>query len=168
MAESSFNISEDGTSPGASVLVAVFSDFQCPACEMAAPEMKQAMEYYGSRVNFIFKHYPIKEGSSLAAQASECARDQGKFWEFHDALFASSQKPTAESLAVLASGLGLDSGEFHDCIYSGIKLAKVESDFREGASAGIRGTPTFIINGAKYEGALSFSELKQIIGSELK
>lgn len=164
-----FTFSETGTSPGASVTVVVFSDFFCPACNLAAPELRKAMDYYGDSINVVFKHFPAHEGSDIAAQASECARDQDKFWEYHDMLFEN----TPESLSLeyfesIADLLEMDVNEFSECLSTEIKDAKVLQDFRDGLANSIRGTPTFFVNNIMITGARSFGEFRQAIDAELQ
>ncbi len=162
-----FTASETGTSPNASVTLVEFSDFLCPACAMGAPEVKKVMDYYGDRVNVVFKHYPAHDGADILAQASECARDQEKFWEYHDLLFE-NPLPNVGYLESVAESLGLDMDEFGLCLSSGEKDAKVRQDFMEGLSSNIRGTPTFFVNDIQMVGAQSFEEFKQVIDKELK
>lgn len=156
-----------GTNPNASVTLVEFSDFLCGACAMAAPEVKKVMEYYDEKVNVVFKHFPAHDGSDIIAQATECARDQEKFWEYHDLVFE-NPVPNTGYLESAAGVLGLDMDEFSICIATGKKGAKVRQDFREGLSNDIKGTPTFFINNIKIVGARSFEQFKQIIDKELE
>ena len=155
-----------GTSPNATVTLIEFSDFQCPACQMAVPEVQKVIEYYGDEVNVVFKHFPIKSGSAKAAEAAECARDQGKFWEYHDILFE-EYHGRESSLSSYATDLGLNVFEFNSCLRSGEKSAKVEADFAEGYRNGIKGTPTFFVNDIMLQGVHSFEDFRQVIDMEL-
>ena len=162
------NITSFGTSPEAKVSVTDFSDFQCPACRMFSGQFNALMEHYGDQVNFEFRHFPINSDSFMIAEASECARDQGKFWEYHDLLFENPGKHTAMSLSSMAASLGLKVEQFGDCLGTREKNEKVNNDFRMGQQLGITGTPTIIINGMLFEGARAFDELKGIIDRELE
>jgi protein-disulfide isomerase len=170
MQKVSINLSDEryGTNPNASVTVIEFSDFQCPACSMAVPEAHKIVMYYGNRINFVFKHFPAHEDSLKAAEAAECARDQGRFWEFHDKLFENSDRLKVNDLQRYARTMLLDTEKFNKCLLSGEKTAKVEADFRDGIKYGIQGTPTFFVNGIMMTGVQPFEEIKQIIDSELE
>jgi len=157
-----------GNNPNASVTILEFSDFQCPACAQTSFEVHKVIQYYGNQINFIYKHFPAHDDSLKAAEASECARDQGKFWEYHDKLFENMQNLKVKDLKRYAQKMLLDTTKFNECLDSGIKSTKIESDFAEGIKYQIRGTPTFIINEKMVTGGRSFEEFKQIIGAELK
>jgi protein-disulfide isomerase len=160
--------SDYGTSLNASVTIVEFSDFLCPACAVASEAVHEILDYYGDDVNFIFKHFPAHDGSQNAAVASECARDQGKFWEYHDLLFNNFGKVGLSSLQSYAGSLGLDMDQFNLCLSSGEKLQKVQDDFNDGREFPIKGTPTFIVNDAVLTGAYSFDEFKPLIDLELQ
>ena len=157
-----------GTSPGAKIEASLFSDFNCPACAMFSGQFRALMEYYGSRVNFEFRHFIVHPSSVKIAEASECARDQGKFWEYHDLIFENQGSHNEMSLAAIAASLEMNVEQFGDCLVSGEKNSKVKADSMLGQQAGIRGTPTVLINGVLYEGARAFDELKEIISKELE
>jgi len=159
---------EYGTNPNSSVTVLEFSDFECPACAMAAPEVHKLLLYYGDRINFIYKHFPAKENSMQAAEAAECARDQGMFWSYHDKLFESQQNLEVTDLQRYAKIMMLDTSKFNTCFLGGKKTSKIEADFMEGVKFGIKGTPTFFINGIQLTGVQPFEEMKQIIDAELE
>jgi len=157
-----------GTNPNASVTILEFSDFECPACTMAVPEVHKLIEHYGDKINFVYKHFPAHKDSQKAAEAAECARDQDKFWSYHDMLFENSHSLSTRDLEKYAQSLNLDINVFNTCLASRIKQAKVEADFKEGLNYHIEGTPTFFINGFQLTGVRSFEEMKQIVDSELE
>ena len=157
-----------GTSSNASVTIIEFSDFLCPACAVASESVHEVVAHYGGRVNFVFKHFPAHDGSQKASEASECARDQGKFMQYHNLLFNNFGRVSTSSLQSYAESLGLDMDRFNLCLSSGEKKEKVQADFQDGIELSIRGTPTFIINGVELVGAHSFGELKTIIDIELQ
>ncbi len=167
MAESNISSTSYGTNPNASVSIIDFSDFQCPACKMFSGQLKAIMQHYGDKINVDYKHFPINSNSYILAEASECARDYGKFWEYHDLLFESSKKQTTISLTSMAVSLGINAEAFSTCLQTGEKREKVITDQREGGQLGVKGTPTLLINGVLMEGAKSFNELKSIIDKEL-
>lgn len=152
-------------SGNAKVTIVEYSDFQCPYCARVVPTVKKIEETYGEDVEVLFKHFPLAFHSyaKKAAEASECARDQGKFWEYHDKLFENQNKLDEKSLKKYAEELGLDTNGFNKCLDSGSKTAKVETDFEEGKSLGVTGTPSFFINGQKVVGAQPYEKFAEII-----
>lgn len=153
----------------AKVTIIEFSDFQCPFCKEAHPIIKQMLQSYGNDVRFVFKHLPlsIHRQAFSAAQAAFCAGEQGKFWQYHDALFA-SEDLSPEALDKFATGLNLDILKFKSCLKSENSRNAVLKDTQEAKKLGIDGTPAFIINGKLFHGILSFENFKTIIESELK
>jgi len=148
-----------------------FSDFQCPYCQRFAPTVKQIMKTYGDKIRLIYRHYPLPfhTNAQIAAEASECAADQGKFWEYHDILFENSQGDgtglNAADLTKYAADLKLDVKKFNDCLASGKFKSKVSADLASGQVAGIQGTPGTVLidkNGQTQliTGALPFEQIK--------
>ena len=154
----------------ASDVIVEVADFQCPFCQQALPSLRQVKAVYGNKVTFIYKHFPLASAhpnAMRAAEASECARDQGKFWEYHDLLFKNQNKLQENDLIAYAASLALDKDAFSSCLSSGIKKLDVQNDFQEGLDAGVQGTPIFFINGRRLEGAQPYAAFKQIIDEEL-
>ncbi|MBS3069031.1 DsbA family protein [Candidatus Micrarchaeota archaeon] len=154
----------------AEVLIVEYSDFQCPFCERVTPTVQQILSTYGDQVKLVYKHFPLESlhpNAVKAAEASECAADQGKFWEMHDAMFADQNKLSTTDLKATAAGLGMDSTAFNACLDGGSKLAIVSADATEGSNYGVSGTPTFFINGQMVVGAQPFSSFKSVIDAEL-
>lgn len=140
--------------PDAIVKIVEFSDFQCPACGAAYPVTKEIMEEYGDRVSLEYKHFPLTTIHAFAfkaAEASECANDQGKFWEYVDIAFTNQKDLRKKALKQYAEELGLDTELFNNCLDSSAKAKYVTADFNEGIGKGVGGTPTFFINGEKLE-----------------
>ena len=138
--------------PLATVRIVEFSDFQCPACGAAYPVVEQIMEEYGDRVSLEYKHFPltsIHRFAFSAAEASECANDQGKFWEYYALLFENQNSLSDDALKQYAIELGLDTTLFNDCLDSNAKSKYVTADFNEGIGKGVDSTPTFFINGVE-------------------
>ncbi|MFH1836384.1 MAG: thioredoxin domain-containing protein [Methanobacteriota archaeon] len=165
-ATGSFEPGDTGTTESSSlVLIEEYSDFQCPYCSRVIPTINQIKQEYGGDVEIVFKHYPLPfhSDAKIAAEASECARDQGKFWEYHDLLFANQGKLKIPNLKDYASELGLDTKNFAKCLDAGEKTAIVEKDFNGGKSRGVTGTPTFFINGQKVVGAQPYETFKEVI-----
>ncbi|MDP7080180.1 MAG: DsbA family protein [Candidatus Undinarchaeales archaeon] len=138
----------------AKVTIVEYSDFQCPFCSRVVPTIEQIKATYGDKVNVIFKHFPLgfHENAQKAAEASECARDQGKFWEYHDILFDNQNNLGVSSLKGFAADLGLDTGTFNSCLDSDEKAQLVRDDMAEGQAKGISGTPGFFIQGTDANG----------------
>ncbi|MBI1934212.1 thioredoxin domain-containing protein [Candidatus Peregrinibacteria bacterium] len=136
------------TSP---IVVHEFGDFQCPACRTAQSTIVQPLlEKYGAKIRFEFKHFPIvslHRHAMVAAQASECAADQGKFWDFVDLAYEKQSDLRSDVFPVWAKELGLDVPLFERCLKSRMKKGTVLEDYEEGKSVGVKGTPTFFVNG---------------------
>lgn len=149
----------------ASIVILEYSDFQCPFCSRVVPTINRIKEEYGSQVTIKFRHFPLSfhKNAKKAAEASECARDQDKFWEYHDKLFENQARLGGSDLKKYAGELGLDSNRFETCLDGGSKTKLVEKDFNDGQELGVTGTPTFFINGQKVVGAQPYEAFKGII-----
>ncbi|MBS3051935.1 MAG: DsbA family protein [Candidatus Aenigmarchaeota archaeon] len=154
----------------AKVTIVEFSDYQCPYCARAESVVEQIMETYGNKVKFVYRDFPLPghQFAQKAAEASECADDQGKFWEYHDLLFENQQSLSVGSLKNFAKALKLDSNKFDSCLDDGKYTQEVKKDLKDGAGYGVEGTPTFFINGIKLSGAVPFEQFRGIIDNELK
>lgn len=158
--------------PEAPVTLVEFSDFQCPFCARYAndtfPQIKR--EYVDTgKVRVVFKHFPLPfhNFAQKAAEAAECAKEQGKFWEYKEKLFQNQSALGEDYLKKYAQDLGLGAQRFNDCLDSGKFEKKVKEDLKEGEDAGVTGTPTFFINGEKLVGAQPFSEFQTVIEKKL-
>lgn len=144
--------------------------FVCPYTKQAVPVVKQITSYYGDQIRFVYKDFPMSSthpGAQEAAEASHCAHDQNKYWEYHDLLFQNQGQTDFEDLMRFAQDLNLDTDQFYECLTSHKHKAHVDSDFAEAYSIGVYGTPTFFINDQVLVGPKTFNEFKQIIDSEL-
>ena len=152
----------------ASVTVVVFSDFQCPYCRQAAVAIKPLLQEYAAVVRFIFKQMPlaIHPDAFRAAQASVCAQEQGRFWEYHDLLFGAGDL-SERTLKKYASDLGLINNGFNECMASEASAAMVRKDMVEARQADVQGTPTFFVNGRIVRGMKSGEDLKRVIDQAL-
>jgi len=151
------------------ITIVEFSDFECPFCGRAAPTVKQVLATYGDKVELVYKHFPLNfhPNAQKAAEASECAKDQGKFQEYHDILFQNQRALGIDNLKQYADNLGLNTNTFNNCLDSDEKADLVKADFQEGSSKGVTGTPTFFINGEQLVGAQPFEAFKEIIDRQL-
>jgi len=158
----------------APVTIVELADFQCSYCrkfwQETLPRIEEAHIKTG-KVRFVYRHFAILgEHSVAAAQAVECATEQGKFWEYHDKLFA-SQGPfafTKQNLKRYATELGLNTVAFSRCLDSGKYAKKVEEETAVGTILGARGTPTFFVNGRLLVGAHPYENFQRLIEEELK
>jgi protein-disulfide isomerase len=165
---------EDAGSPaiGSSnplVTIVEFSDFQCPFCAAVQPTLKQVLQQYAGAVKLVFKHLPldIHQNAMSAARAAYCAGKQERFWQYHDALFATKDF-SAESYNQLAKTLGLNFQTFQSCFNSVDSLNAITDDVQTARRLKIESTPSFIINDRVVTGAISFSEFEKIITLELQ
>lgn len=136
--------------PKAPVSLVEFSDFQCPFCGKVEPTLKDLLSKYKDQVRVAYRDFPLSQihpQAQGAAEATRCAGEQGKYWEYHDLLFANQAKLDAASLAEHAGSLALDKKKFNECLKSGKFKAAVLQDFQDGSQAGVTGTPAFFING---------------------
>jgi len=159
-------------SENAPVEIVSFSDFQCHFCAKFSLEtFLQIREEYikTGKVKFIFRHLPLgfHQMAEPAALAAMCAGKQGKFWEYHDQLFENQGRLNNQYFRTLAEELGLDVVEFNSCLNSKEDLQQIRLDLQAARESGISGTPSFLVNGEKLVGALSFSEFKEVIEGKL-
>jgi len=158
--------------PNAPVTIIEFSDFECPFCgNFYKNSLSLIRKDYieTGKVKIIYRDYPLSfhPEAQKAAEASECADEQGKFWEYHDKLFENQADLSVANEKKWAKELGLDSAKFDQCLDSGAMASEVAADFSDGQSIGITGTPSFLINGKAVVGAQPFSVFKQVIDAEL-
>ncbi|MGE3177398.1 MAG: thioredoxin domain-containing protein [Vicinamibacterales bacterium] len=152
----------------APIEIVEFSDFQCPFCQTAFPTVTQVLTTYGDRVRFTYRHYPLPNHPDArpAAEASACAAEQNKFWEYHDKLFTDRTLAAAD-LKRHATDLGLDAEKFNACVDSRKFQKDVDADVAAANSAGVNGTPAFFINGRPVSGAQPFEVFRRVIEEEL-
>ncbi len=153
----------------ATILIEEFSDFQCPACRAAEPVVKSILAEFEGKVKYKYIHFPltsIHPYAFKAAEASECANDQDKFWEYRNLLFMNQMDLSERNLKRIASELNLNMKNFTACLDSGAKRMIVESEQREGIRRDVKGTPTFFINGKMLE-SWRYDVFKQAIEEEL-
>jgi protein-disulfide isomerase len=155
----------------APVTLVEFSDFQCPFCLRVAPTLKRLREAYGDRVRIVWKDFPltsIHPQAFKAAEAGQCAREQGKFWEYHDRLFANQQALEPEFLKKYAVELGLDAATFNACLDTAKYAERVQEHMGVGNSLGVSSTPSTFINGRLLSGAHPYETFTAIIDEELQ
>lgn len=160
----------------APVTIIEWSDYQCPFCKRFHDQTWNLLksQYIDTgKVKFVYRDFPLSfhVNAQKSAEAAECAGEQGKYWEMHDAIFTQSQADgtgiSPADLKNIAKSVGLDSSKFDSCLDSGEMAAEVQKDMSEGAASGVQGTPGFLINGKLVSGAQPFSVFQQVIDSEL-
>jgi len=147
----------------AQVVIVEFSDFQCPYCFQSFPIIRELVTLYGDQIKVIYRDFPLKDYSQKAAEAGECAHEQGKFWEMHDKLFINQDDLRVLSLKQYASELGLNETIFNECLDSERYTAEVQEDLGDGLLAGVDGTPTFYINEREFQGSATVDDFKAVI-----
>ncbi|MBI4888400.1 MAG: thioredoxin domain-containing protein [Acidobacteria bacterium] len=154
----------------APVTVIEFSDFQCPFCQRVMPTLKRVKETYGDRVRIVWKDFPltsIHPQAFKAAEAGNCAREQGKFWEYHDRLFGNQQALQPEFLKKYAADAGLDAAAFNGCLDTAKYAERVQAQMGVGTQLGVSSTPSLFINGRMVSGAQPYETFTAIIDDEL-
>lgn len=153
----------------APVTVVEFGDFQCPFCRRSEDTVKAMRKKYGDKVRLVFLDFPLSfhDHAMQAASAARCAQAQGKFWQYHDALFADQSKLAPADLKATAKKLGLNTKEFDACLDKGKYDAAIKEDLAEGHKLNVNGTPTFFIDGRPLVGAQPLPKFEQIIDEEL-
>ncbi|HCO68676.1 MAG TPA: disulfide bond formation protein DsbA [Dysgonomonas sp.] len=145
-------------SPDASIELVEYGDYQCPYCGKAYYEVKKIQEEMGGNLKFVFRNFPlisIHKHALNAAVAAEAAGDMGKYWEMHDIIFENQQALDDADLVKYAGEIGLDEEEFKSMFSDKKYEAKIEKELEGGLRSGVNGTPSFFINGKKYEGEYS-------------
>lgn len=155
----------------APVTIVEFSDFHCPFCRSVQPTLTQLLERYEGKVRLVYKHLPLDALHPQARRASEaswCAGQQGKFWEFHDALYREGGSDASDAVMTkIASGVGLDQGAFTACMAAPEAARVVERDVAQGTALGLSGTPGFFVNGRELNGAQPLDAFVRVIEDEL-
>ncbi len=156
----------------ATIVIVEYSDFQCPYCKMFVENTYARLrQTHGDRVRFVYRDFPldsIHPRARPAAEAAQCAHEQGKFWEYHDLLFANQQALEASDLKRYAQQLGLNMEQFNACVDTRKYQASVEADVQAGLRQNVTGTPTFFINGQALVGAQPFEAFQAVIAQFLQ
>lgn len=155
--------------PNAPVMIVEFSDYQCPYCHQAEPTVEAVLAKYGDKVSLSYRDFPLRsihDHAEIAAEASRCALEQGKFWDYHDQLFKTNNLDK-EALIGYAKDAKLDDKQFQSCLSSEKYKAQIDKDIDEGRKAGVNGTPAFFINGIELSGAQGQDNFTRTIDDEL-
>jgi protein-disulfide isomerase len=146
----------------AQVTLVEYGDYECPYCGEAYPLVKALQRHFKDKLRLVFRNFPLSEAhphAAHAAQAAEAAAAQGKFWEMHDQLYENQQALGDEDLAEYAAAVGLDLPLFIQQMADHHITARVREDFLSGVRSGVNGTPTFFINGIRYDGPYDLAEM---------
>ena len=158
--------------PNAPVTIVEWSDYECPYCaKFYSQTLEQIDEKYiqTGKVKFVYRDFPLgfHTNAQKAAEAAECAGEQGKYFEMHDKLFEEGVDGGVSSFKQFAADLNLNTNKFNECLDSGEMASEVSKDMSDGSAIGIKGTPGFVINGQLVSGAQPFSVFQQVIEAEL-
>ena len=139
----------------APIEIVVFSDFQCPYCERFAEPAKELKRHYGERARLVFMQFPLPSHNQahLAAEAALAANAQGKFWQMHDKLFENRRSLGRDMIDKIAADIGLDMEQFQRALDQELYKKVIQKQMETGKAAGVKGTPTMLVNGYRYEGA---------------
>jgi predicted DsbA family dithiol-disulfide isomerase len=154
----------------ARITLITFSDYQCPYCIRSEPVLAEVLAKYPKDVRLVHRHFPLDQIHPFArpaAEAAMCADAQGRFWEFHDAIFALNGKIDEKSFGAIGEALGLDGKALATCISERTFKDFVSNDATAGEAAGVTGTPAFFVNGIPLKGARDVKDLSRVIDAEL-
>jgi len=146
----------------ASIALVEYGDYECPFCGEVYPVVKAIQQRLGDNLCFAFRNFPLVNmhpHAEDAAQAAEAAGAQGSFWEMHDVLFENQDALDIEDLARYAAALSLDARRLVSEVRAGAHVARIREDFKSGVRGGVNGTPSFFINGERYDGARGLDPL---------
>jgi protein-disulfide isomerase len=152
--------------PGAPVAVVEYGDFECPNCKQAAPAVKLLLKRFAGRIQVGFRHYPLEEvhpHALHAALAAEAAGAQGKFWPMHDLLFENQAHLKLQHLRGYAERIELDMVRFDAEMQQELYLQRIREEVEDGRRSGVRGTPTFFVNGTLHDVSFGMHELFRAI-----
>jgi protein-disulfide isomerase len=174
LSDDSWHALSAGQPPGfgaadAGVVVVQFSDFQCPFCAEAAATIRKLKQDYGTRIRFVFRQFPLSfhPDARTAAQAALAAHDQGKFWEFHDLLFANQEALGRDALLEHARRLGLDLTAFRSALEGSSTAQRVEEDLRLGQAVHVQGTPTLFVDKQRIADPLDYARVSEAVDRAL-
>ncbi|MBW2543341.1 MAG: thioredoxin domain-containing protein [Deltaproteobacteria bacterium] len=152
------------------VTIIEFSDFQCPFCQRVVPTIDQIAAKYPTQVRIVFRNLPLNNihpRAQAAAEAAACANNQGKFWDYHDLIFANNRALSDEDLERYASEVGLEMADFRQCVQNRETQQIVDADTAVAETLQISGTPSFLINGIPMHGAQSLEAFSEVIDAEI-
>jgi protein-disulfide isomerase len=167
---------DDGGNPAvgpkdAPITIIEFSDYQCPYClQWNTQVYRRLLQAYPDKIRFVYRDFPLYSlhpEAEAAAEAANCAGEQGRYYDYHDKLFSEEFALGADAYIQYARELGLDEAKFQDCLSSHRTKDEVTADYQYAANLGVRSTPTFFINGVAVIGAQPYEVFQQVIDQEL-
>jgi len=157
--------------PAAKCSLVEYGDYECPSCGEAYPIIQKLQKYFGDRISFVFRNFPLSQihpWAEAAAEAAEFSASDGRFWEMHDLLYENQERLSEELLMNLADSLHLSSAHLKTALADRKYHDRVRGDFMGGVRSGVNGTPTFFINGQRHNGSYDFDTLRDAIEGALK
>lgn len=154
----------------APVTLVEYGDYQCPYCGAAYPVVKRLQKMLGKKLRFVFRNFPLTQAhpyALIAAETAEAAALQSKFWEMHDLLFEQQAVLEPDIIPAWAKRLGLDLEKLGNDIAHSVVEERIREDRQSGIRSGVNGTPTFFVNGARYDGSPDYGSLLAALESEL-
>jgi protein-disulfide isomerase len=154
----------------APVTLVEYGDYECPHCGRAHPIVQRVRKHFGKSLRFVFRNFPLTQihpNAEMAAEAAEFAATKGRFWEMHDGIYENQAALGGTLVADLAGQLRLPMDELEAALKSREFLPRVKDDFMGGVRSGVNGTPTFFLNGERYEGSWEYDDLVAAIESLL-
>ena len=139
-----------------------YGDYECPSCGDVAPTIKSLQARFGDQMSFVFRNFPLREihrWAEPAAEVAEFAGSHGKFWEMHDLLFENQETLNEETFHALLKRLGLAGSDLELARSKAASKKRIDSDFAGGVRSGVNGTPTFFLNGERYDGPTDYESL---------
>jgi protein-disulfide isomerase len=153
------------------VTIVEYGDYECPSCAAAQPIVRQTLARYGSNLRFAFRHFPLVEvhpHAEPAAETAEFAGSQGLFWPMHDAIFANQHRLNVPLLIALAASMKLSPIALRDALANSRFAPKIRADFTGGVRSGVNGTPTFFVNGMRFDSPLGVAGLPAAIDATIR
>ena len=166
-------VSERGHAEGpadAPLTLVEYGDYQCPYCGAAYPVVKRLQKTLRKKLRFVFRNLPLTQAhpyALIAAEAAEAAALQGKFWQMHDLLFEQQTLLKPDTIPLWAKRIGLNVEQFETDIKQGVVEKRIRIDRQSGIRSGVNGTPTFYINGTRYDGSPDYASLLAALKAEL-
>ena len=155
----------------APMVLVEYGDYQCPYCGAAYPVVKRLQKKLGKKLRLVFRNFPLTEShpyALIAAEAAEAAALQGKFWEMHDLLFEQQALLKPEIIPSWAKRIGLNLEQFENDIKQSVVEKRIKEDRQSGIRSGVNGTPTFFINGTRFDGPPDYNSLLTALESALE
>lgn len=152
----------------AGIVLVEYGDFECSYCGQAYPIIKKLQRHLGKDLCFVFRSFPLAQShpnAMHAAEAAEIVGAKGKFWEYHDLLYQNQDMLEDDSLATYASNIGLDASEFLQDLQSGTYEEAVQESFNSGVESGVNGTPSFFVNGSRYDGDWQYESFLEYLST---